>query len=839
MSKKKKRWIIAGSAVALFIITMLLVLDVGAWQKLDMNKLRNINQTTIVYADDGTPIAMLSGAEDRHNIPLEEIPGEVQLAFIAAEDARFYSHFGVDVWRIGGALVSNIKSGGYGQGASTITQQLIKLTHLSSEKTVSRKAQEAFLAVQLEWRASKEEILRDYLNVIYFGNGAYGIESAANKYFGISASELSLEQSALLAAIIKSPSKYAPHLYPDNALDRRNLVLDYMVEYEFITEERAAEAKNKPIEIVPQAEEENVFAYGWYVDAVMDEAEEKLSITADELISGGYRIYTSLNESLQKSAEELFTNDANFSANAADGTRAQAALVSVDVKSGEVLSLVGGRSYDARRGLNRATQIARQPGSAFKPISVYAAAIDRYGYVPVSFVDDTQRDFGRGYSPKNSGDTYRGLVTLRESLARSLNVATVDLLSRMDINSARQYAEKAGITLDKNDSNLSLALGSLTYGVSPVSLCAAYAPLANGGQSVDAHLIREIKDSNGHSVYRFSNRSTQVMQPQSAYMITDMLRSAASWGTASALSSLDFDVAGKTGTVAMTGGGNRDAWTVAYTPSVAVTVWMGFDQPDEKHKLSDANSGSTQPARLASAYLSKIKDRASAGNFEKPAGITEVLLDNKALTTLHKPMLASDLTPKSQIIKEVFPSNKVPGEVSNVWNAPSTVYDLTVTANEEGQPVIRFTALSSDALYLLYRRVDSKDTLVAELSGEAGEVIEYTDTTAEAGKEIEYYIIPVQKELYAEDKTLSGAQSMVVRFQSGNRFYNWISNELNGQQESEPPRATAPPEPTEEIPEMEIEAQSTEPTEEPEPTQEPEELAEEEELEEVELPLFW
>lgn len=836
----KKKWMIAGGIVLVLVVAALLVLDIGSWQKLDMAKLRSMSQTTTVYADDKTPIATLSGAEDRKSIALSQIPGEVQLAFIAAEDARFYSHFGVDLWRIGGAIVHDIKTGGYNQGASTITQQLIKLTHLSSDKTISRKAQEAFLAIQLEWRASKEEILTDYLNVIYFGNGAYGIESAAQKYFGIGASELNLEQGALLAAIIKSPSNYAPHLKPENALERRNLVLNLMAEYEFIAPERAEAAKDRPIELVSQKDEEKQLSYGWYVDAVMDEAEDVLGISADELISGGYHVYTALNEEMQKSAEALFTNDANFPANAADGAQAQAAMVSLDVKSGEVLSLVGGRSYNARRALNRATQIQRQPGSAFKPISVYASAIDRYGYLPVSFVDDTQRDFGNGYTPRNSGDTYRGAVTLRESVARSLNVATVDLLSRTDINSARQYAQKAGIALDANDNNLSLALGSLTYGVSPLSLCAAYAPLANGGQSVRAHLIREIVDATGATVYRFSERPAQVMQAQSAYMITDMLRSAASWGSASALSSLGFDVAGKTGTVAMAGGGNRDAWTVAYTPSMEVTVWMGYDQPDEKHKLSDSTSGSAQPARLASAYLAAVKERASSGSFQRPNGITEVLLDNKALTTQYKPMLASELTPKSQIVKEIFPSNKVPTEVSNVWSAPTTVYDLTVTANEERQPVIHFTALQSDALYLLYRRMNGKDVLIAELSGEAGEMIEFVDAVADVGVEIEYYIIPVQKELYAENKTLSGTQSAVVRFQSGNRFYNWIANELNKPaEEQQPPRATQAPEMTEVAPEMQIEAEAVEPemsaAPTPAPSPEPENPEDEEE---TETPLF-
>lgn len=762
--KKKRVLLIILAAVVLLIVVMLFVLDVFHWKQLDLTKITDLNQTTIIYDADGQEIAALSGAQNRQNISLNDVPGDVQLAFLAAEDARYYSHWGIDVVRIGGALIQDIRRGGYHQGASTITQQLIKLTHLSSDKTLSRKAQEAWLALQLERHLSKEQILEAYLNVVYFGNGAYGIEAASQKYFDIPARELSLAQGAVLAAVIKSPSGYAPHLKPDRALERRNNVLDSMVEYEFITAPDAERAKAEPIELA-EAEEETL-KYAWYVDAVISETESILGLSGDEVLSCGFRITTALDQQAQSEAEALYENDANFPADASDGALVQSAMVAMDTGSGEVIALVGGRRYDTRRGLNRATQIRRQPGSAFKPISVYAAAIDQYNYLPSDFVDDTQRTFEGGYAPGNVGGTYRGEVTLRESLARSLNVATIDLLSRLSVDAARRYAEKAGITLDHRDSNLSLGLGSLTYGVSPMELNAAYAALSNGGQSVTAHLIREIRDVDGQLLYSYTPSNQRVMSAQSAYMITDMLISAVEWGTASALNGLDFPVAAKTGTVAMEGGGNRDAWTVAYTPKRSVAVWMGFDEPDAAHKLSNAVSGSAQPARLAAAYMKALDDKASGGAFHMPSGLTEVLLDQRAFLDLKRAVLASDITPKSQILREVFPVNRVPTEVSAAWNIPLPLTDFALDADEQMKPRLTFTIREDDAVYLVYRRSEPGEALIAELRGEVGEAVAYIDSDAYTEGPLSYYILPANWELYQEGKLLTGTPTAVLAFRA-------------------------------------------------------------------------
>ena len=767
---KKRILIIIGGVAATIVIALLILLDLGSWPQLDMEKLRSFTQSTVILDGKDQEAAVISGAGKRTVIALNEIPTKVQEAFLAAEDARFYKHIGVDPIRIGGALLKNLKAGDYAQGASTITQQLIKLTHLTSEKTIVRKLQEAYLALQLEQQASKQEILEMYLNAVYFGKGAYGIDAAAEAYFGIHASELTLGQGALLAGVLKAPSVYAPHLHMDNSLKRRRIVLASMVENDFITQQESDQADAE--KVVLQAEDETS-QYAWYVDQTVTEACRALEIEAEALLSGGYTIYTALDQDMQRNAQALYQDPARFPANASDGEKAQSALVALNPGSGEVLTVIGGRSYDVKRGLNRATTMKRQPGSAFKPVSVYAAAIDRYGMLPSSLVDDTQRPFG-AYAPQNSGGHYYGVVTLREALSKSLNVAAVDLLNRTDVESARDYAERAGITLSDQDQNLSLALGALTDGVSPMALSGAYAPLANGGNAVTPHLIRKITDAEGKLVYEYIPKQRQVMKAESAYMITDMLKTAATTGSAKALAAVKFTVAGKTGTVGFGDAGNRDAWTVAYTKNVCVAVWMGFDNPDAKHVLSNVESGSNKPSKLAAEFLIQSSERANGGEFPMPASLGRALIDRQGLVTLGRPVLPSLYTPKSFTAEEIFPISQIPTEVCPLWKKPTTVYNLVVSLDQSLKPKISFTAVQPDAIYRVVRVQDGVETVVAELSGQPGDPLQVVDAV-QGGGDLRYYVRPINNTLYREGVLLEGDASEIVSVAQTNPMLDWLS----------------------------------------------------------------
>lgn len=773
-----RKWIGIG-LIALFVLGLGLLiwqLDLPNWQSLDLDRIRTTPESTVVYDADGQSVGALYAASERTRIALSDVPAEVVQAFLSAEDQRFYSHHGFDIKRIFGALWHDLKTMSFAQGASTITQQLIKLTHLTSEKTISRKAQEIVLAWQLEKQMSKDEILEAYLNIVYFGNGAYGIGAASEAYFGKEVSELTLAEGALLAGIIKSPSKYAPHLHPDNAVERRNLILQTMLDQGVISSDAYTQAVNEPL--VLKAQVKASAQDGWYMDQVMLEAEQILHMDSEEILSSGLHIYTGLRPSMQNAAEELFENGANFPDPADDGTPVQAALITLDNATGEIAAIVGGRTYDVRRGLNRATQIQRQPGSAIKPISTYAAAIEDKGFLPCSMVEDVQREFAGKYLPGNVGGHYYGTVTLREALSRSLNVATVDLADLIGIQRVRNTLTQFGIPLAAADVNLSLALGSMTYGVSPAQLCAAYSALGNGGTKVEAHAIRRITDRRGRVLYEAPVSNQRAVSEQTAFLLTDMLKTAATTGSAKALNSAGIPVAGKTGTVGESGGGNRDIWTVAFTPEYATAVWMGFDEPDAAHAMPDYAGGSSYPAQLCAAMLRNSSAALSGKDFNPPDGLVPVRIDRAALSEDKLVLLASENTPDQYAQIEWFPEDKLPQTQSQLWDAPEAINDLMLLSEEGDPPALAFTARSAGAEYLVLRRNGDQTEIAAVLSGDAGNVIVWADSQADPNAVYSYSILPRNRLLYESGIVLTGLESDAVTYSPGgllNRVFG-VSN---------------------------------------------------------------
>lgn len=766
----KRVWKIALAVLATALIAGVIALDIPNWKQLDIDKIRMAAASTVLYDSTGIELSGLYSGEKRQYATLAQMPDYLPGAFVAAEDARFYEHRGVDIRRIFGALWSNIRSMSLSEGASTITQQLVRMTHLSTEKTFSRKAQEAWLALQLERRMSKDEILEYYINIAYYGSGAYGAAAAAQVYFSKDVAELTLAEAALLAGLVKAPSSYAPDTNPEKALARRGYVLARMLECGYISQEEYAYADVAPLEL--HMAQQNSPENGWYVDAVLEEAMAVLDISAEAFLSGGYRVYTALDTGMQAQANALYADSSLFPASAADGTPAQSALVAVEPASGEILCMVGGREYAIRRGLNRATSIRRQPGSAFKPISVYAAAVDNDGYLPSSFVQDEQRDFGGGYSPGNAGGHFYGTVTLRTALSKSLNAASVDLLTKVGISSAQEYARRLGIPLTSSDSGLSLALGALTEGVSPLEMCSAYSALANSGTRMEAHCIRRIEDHLGNVLYEFSGHGMQAMQEQSACMLTSMLESAVSTGSAKALQNVGFPVAAKTGTVAMEEEGNRDAWIAAYTQNVAVCVWMGFDEPDAQHHLAEGSGGSAYPARLAAAFLSACASRADSGAFPLAEGVVEAQIDGAALNEEGAVMLSSEYTPPSQQLTELFYVGREPTIISNYWHAPDMVWDLRVQ-QQNGVPVISFTA-QAGAGYRVYRTTQTERTLIADVVSSIDDIVQIIDGAADRESAHSYTVVPYNAALAAEDIDLSGTECLPVVWSPASRLWEWL-----------------------------------------------------------------
>ena len=599
--KKERHWVLP----AIWAILLMLLLggavwayqafSVADWQSLDPSRLTSLAQTGAIHDKNGDYVTSLVGKENRTVIDTSRLPAHVVNAFLAAEDLRFYKHPGFDITRIIGAMLTNVRDGAFSQGASTISQQLIKLSHLSSQKTIARKLEEIHLALQLEKQYSKDEILDMYLNFIYFGQGAYGVQAAAEVTFGVDAAELTPAQAASLAAAIKAPSAYSLQSAPESNRERREYILSIMLEENMLTQAEydAAMAEELTARGAPQVQTD----YGWFVDAVLDEAENRLDVSAETLLAGGYRIDTTLDPDMQRIMDEQYLTDV-FPADNKDGTPVQAASAAVDTSSGAVRAIVGGRKYVTRRGLNRATQLRRQPGSALKPLAVYAPAIESAGWTCASVILDAPTAFGT-YKPRNAGNAYYGNVTVRTALKNSLNIPAVKVLQAIGVQTAQRYLRSVGIELDERDANLSLALGSMTYGTSPMQMAAAYAPFANGGTYYAPYFIERITDRDGNVIYERETTGTRVLSAQSAYLMTSLLKTVISSGTGTRLSSAGTPVAGKTGT----NSDQKGVFFAGMTGYYSSALWVGHDN---YKALSSKSTGSRSAAPLWQSYMSKI-----------------------------------------------------------------------------------------------------------------------------------------------------------------------------------------------------------------------------------------
>ncbi len=763
-------WLLALMLLALGAAWAWEEFNVAAWQTLSPEKLTGMARTGAIYDKNGDYVTTLVGTEHRVVVDTSRLPSHVADAFLAAEDLRFYKHPGFDITRILGAVMTNVREGALSQGASTITQQLVKLSHLSSQKTIARKLEEVVLALQMEARYTKDEILDMYLNYIYFGSGAYGIQAAAQTAFGVDAADLSPAQAAALAAAIKAPSSYSIQASPHTNKARREYILGVMHDEGMIDDAAYDIALRE--EVVALAASPVQTTYGWFVDAVLDEAEQQLDVSAEVLLGGGYRIDTTLDPAMQSVLDRQYTASSAFPANHKDGTPVQSAAALVDPATGAVRAIVGGREYTTRRALNRATQLRRQPGSALKPLAVYAPAIKSGRYTAASIILDEPTAFG-SYKPRNAGNAYYGYVTLRAALKNSLNIPAVKIIQDIGIGTARQYLTDVGIPLTDTDWNLSLSLGSMTYGCSPVQLAAAYAPFANGGMFYAPHFITRITDPAGEVVYAHQDSGTRVLSERSAYLMTHLLQTVIATGTGTRLNKAGVPVAGKTGTVNEVGGGNRDAWMAAYTGNLSLAVWMGYDKPDDAHRLPNSVSGGTNPASLARDIFKSWYANRSKPSFRKSSGFTTVTLDRKAIELKGEAMLATRLTPDSYKLTEIFVSGTEPTKYSDVWVAPAQARSFWVEHDDSGQPELHITAREG-AVYRIQRDAYGESLILTEQRADAGQTIVYVDSKARPGITYTYRVIPVHEELLQSGILLEGQQSVQVARVDAPGLWGWM-----------------------------------------------------------------
>jgi penicillin-binding protein 1A len=531
-----------------------------------------------ILASDGSLLAN-RGEMGGRTVSLKELPPYLPKAFVAIEDRRFYDHFGIDPVGIGRALFRNVSSRGVAQGGSTLTQQLAKNLFLTQERTFSRKIQEAILALWLERRYSKDEILELYLNRVYFGAGAYGVEAAAQRYYGKSARALSLSEAAVLAGLVQAPSRLAPNRNPEAAQSRAEIVIAAMHELGFITPGMTKTALGAPAQAVrhPGAGSVNYAA-----DYVMDVLDDFVGTIETDIV-----VMTTIDPALQAAAERAVVDELN-----AKGQRynvSQGAFVAMQ-PDGALKALVGGRDYGTSQ-FNRATAAHRQPGSSFKPF-VYLAAVER-GMTP-----DTVREDGpvsyKGWTPENFSRDYRGPVTLRDALALSLNTVAVKLGLEVGPKAVVQTAQRLGIT-SPLQANPSIALG--TSEVTPLELVSAYAAFANGGAGVIPYAIAQVKTTDGKVIYRrpAGGGLGRVMEPGAVAMMNEMMHNTFVIGTARKAAIPGWDMAGKTGTSQEF----RDAWFVGFTGSLVAGVWLGNDDGQPTKRVSGGNL----PSEVWSAFM--------------------------------------------------------------------------------------------------------------------------------------------------------------------------------------------------------------------------------------------
>ena len=549
-----------------------------------------LKATTIIYDKDGNQAGSLTGQKGTY-VELDAISEDLQNAVVATEDRSFYKNSGINYGRFFLAILTAGRSG----GGSTITQQLAKNAYLSQDQTVERKAKEFFLALEINKKYSKQEILTMYLNNAYFGNGVWGIEDASKKYFGVSASELTLDQSAVLAGMLKGPEIYNPLYSVENATNRRNTVLQNMVAAGYIDQATADQSAAVDIhgQLVDAYEGKSEdYRYPSYFDAVINEAVNEYGLTEEDIIKNGYRIYTEMDQNYQASMQVIYDNVDLFPV-AEDGTRAESGSVALDPKTGGVRAIVGRVASDQDAGFrsyNYATQSARSPGSTIKPLVVYSPAVAN-GWSTNKELDNTTKVYG-SYTVDNYGGIQGSpTVPMYQALAESLNLPAVATANELGLNTVFDYGKKFGLNMDNVDKSLGVALGSGVT-TNPLQMAQAYGTFANDGVMNDAHLITKIENASGQVVKSHSQKSKRVLSSSANKKMTNMMLGTFTNGTGVNAAPYGYTMAGKTGTTETDFNPDLsgDQWVIGYTPDVVISQWLGFPKTDETHYLTGTSA---------------------------------------------------------------------------------------------------------------------------------------------------------------------------------------------------------------------------------------------------------
>ena len=615
--------LVSGLGVAASAVWVLTILP-GSLPSVTQLETFDASEGTKVY-DDNDELITEFHVERRIFVPLAQIPKTLRDAIIATEDARFYSHHGVDPTGIARAVYQNFRRGRIVEGGSTITQQLAKVLFLTPDKSLERKLKEAVLALELERRYSKDRILEMYLNQIYFGHGAFGVEAAARTFYGKGVSELSLPECTLLAGLPKAPTTYSPFEHPEAAKRRRATVLSRMVDVGAIASPLAKKTADSPLGLIPPERRRTTGQY--YLEYVQQQLEAQYG--ADLVFKGGLQVYTTLSPVMQVKAERALREglkalESRRGAAAKDGTapppeRPEGALLTIEPQTGYIKAMVGGYDF-FKSEFNRAVQARRQPGSAFKAF-VYLAALES-GQTPASVVDDSPVEFpagrnGKAWKPDNYDRKFRGPITYQQALEESVNVAAVKVLEKNGVRRTVDLARRLGVESPLGE-NLSIALG--TSDLTLLEITSAYGALANQGSWVRPSAIRYVLDSQRKLLEENTPQAKQVVSPELAYVMTSMLRGTIERGTGAAARALGRPAAAKTGTT----NDYSNAWFIGYTPQLATGVWVGYDRP---RSLGKDETGSRVAVPIWTAFMQEALAGTPPEDFPIPERVVLVPVD--------------------------------------------------------------------------------------------------------------------------------------------------------------------------------------------------------------------
>ncbi|MFM0876324.1 penicillin-binding protein PBP2A [Streptococcus suis] len=579
----------------LIILMVLTVLTVGGYlfflaKTANVGDLQQaLKATTIIYDKDGAEAGTLSGQKGTY-VELDAVSDNLENAVIATEDRSFYKNSGINYQR---TILAALTLGRFG-GGSTITQQLAKNAFLTQDQTISRKAREFFLALEINKKYSKQEILTMYLNNAYFGNGVWGVEDASQKYFGIPASDLTLEQAAVIAGMLKGPEIYNPYYSLENAVNRRDTVLQNMVNAGYI--DQATADAGFQVDLASQLSDtytgkQSNYSYPSYFDAVIAEAIERYGLKESDIINNGYRIYTEMDQNSQASMQVIFNDETMFPTSSFDGTHAQAASVALDPRTGGVRALVGrvNSSEDAVfRTFNFATQAKRSPGSTIKPLVAYAPAVAA-GWSIDTALDNHTETYG-DYTLHNYDYSTSDTIPMYQALALSYNLPVAYIVNTLGIDKAFEYGQKFGLDMENVEKVLGVSIGSGVE-TNPLQMAQAYATFANKGVMKDAHLITRIETASGKVLAEHRETSTKVIDRSVADKMTAMMLGTYTNGTGVTADAANYYIAGKTGTTETSFDVNlvNDQWQIAYTPDLVISQWVGFEQTDENHYIDSSS----------------------------------------------------------------------------------------------------------------------------------------------------------------------------------------------------------------------------------------------------------